>query len=376
MAAPASPLRKLVQAGLTLGIIALSVGAVVAGAGMIGGSDARDGPLAPPPMPVEAMRVERVNGYHVTRRFTGQIEAVARTDLGFELGGRMTEILADEGDLVPAGAPLARLDTSLLMPERAALEAELASLSAEAALARLTLSRNDALTERGVRSVAAQDEARLALARAEAGMAAIRARIAGVDVRLEKSVLSAPFAARVGARLADPGQTIAAGQTVLVLFDAAPPRARVGLPPEVAAGLAVGDGVMIEMAGHQGAARIRQIRPDLDPATRSLSVIVTLPEGGGAVLGDTVALIVEQQVEEPGFWAPLSALREGVRGSWAVMTLEATPEGDRAGLAAVEVIHSAGARVFLRGQLGADARIVARAPDRVAPGQPVLALLD
>ena len=376
MAAPASPLRKLVQAGLTLGIIALSVGAVVAGAGMIGGLDARDGPLAPPPMPVEAMRVERVNGYHVTRRFTGQIEAVARTDLGFELGGRITEILADEGDLVPAGAPLARLDTSLLIPERAALEAELAALSAEAALARLTLSRNDALTERGVRSVAAQDEARLALARAEAGMAAIRARIAGVDVRLEKSVLSAPFAARVGARLADPGQTIAAGQTVLVLFDAAPPRARVGLPPEVAAGLAVGDGVMIEMAGHQGAARIRQIRPDLDPATRSLSVIVTLPEGGGAVLGDTVALILEQQVEEPGFWAPLSALREGVRGSWAVMTLEATPEGDRAGLAAVEVIHSAGARVFLRGQLEPEARIVARAPDRVAPGQPVLALLD
>jgi len=376
MGAPASPLRKLVQAGLTLGIIALSVGAVVAGAGMIGGLDARDGPLAPPPMPVEAMRVERVNGYHVTRRFTGQIEAVARTDLGFELGGRITEILGDEGDLVPAGAPLARLDTSLLMPERAALEAELASLSAEAALARLTLSRNDALTERGVRSVAAQDEARLALARAEAGMAAIRARIAGVDVRLEKSVLSAPFAARVGARLADPGQTIAAGQTVLVLFDAAPPRARVGLPPEVAAGLAVGDGVMIEMAGHQGAARIRQIRPDLDPATRSLSVIVTLPEGGGAVLGDTVALILEQQVEEPGFWAPLSALREGVRGSWAVMTLEATPEGDRAGLAAVEVIHSAGARVFLRGQLEPEARIVARAPDRVAPGQPVLALLD
>lgn len=376
MAAPTPPLRKLVQAVLTLGIIALCVGAVIAGAGMINGLDASDRPLSPPPMPVAAIRVEMVNGYSVTRRFTGQIEAVARTDLGFELGGRITDILADEGDLVPAGAPLARLDTSLLMPERAALEAELAALAAEAALARLTLSRNDALTERGVRSVAAQDEARLALARAEAGMAALRARIAGVDVRLEKSVLAAPFAARVGARLADPGQTIAAGQTVLVLFDAAPPRARVGLPPEVAAGLAVGDGVLIEMAGHRGAARVRQIRPDLDPATRSLSVIVTLPEGGGAVLGDTVALILEQQVQEPGFWAPLSALREGVRGSWAVMALTPTPEGDHARLAAVEVIHIAGAQVFLRGQLGPEARIVASAPDRVAPGQPVLALVE
>ncbi|MFY8047897.1 MAG: N-acetylmuramidase domain-containing protein, partial [Erythrobacter sp.] len=47
-----------------------------------------------------------------------------------------------------------------LAPERAALEAELAAMAADAELARITLARNDALTERGFRSVAAQDEAR------------------------------------------------------------------------------------------------------------------------------------------------------------------------------------------------------------------------
>jgi membrane fusion protein, multidrug efflux system len=164
---------------------------------------------------------------------------------------------------------LARLDTSALIPERAALEAELAALAADAELARLTLARNDALTERGFRAVAAQDDARLRLARAEAGMAAARARIAGVDVRLEKSVLTAPFAARIGARLADPGQTAAAGQTVLVLFEAAPARARVGLPPELAAGLAVGDSVDRRAGRRFDGGHLRQIRPDLDPNTRS-----------------------------------------------------------------------------------------------------------
>jgi len=39
------------------------------------------------------------------------------------------------------------------------------------------------------------------------------------------------------------------------------------------------------------------------------------------------------------------------------------------------VIHSDGARVFLRGALPPGARIVAEAPDRVAPGQLVLAEL-
>ncbi|MDP5361337.1 MAG: efflux RND transporter periplasmic adaptor subunit, partial [Paracoccaceae bacterium] len=328
---------------------------------------------AAPRTAVSVMTVEPAQGYTVTRRLTGQVEAAARTDLGFELGGRVTEVLVEEGDLVAEGAVLARIDTSALIPERAALEAELAALAADAELARLTLARNDALTERGFRSVAAQDDARLALTRAAAGMAATTARIAGVDVRLEKSVLTAPFAARIGARMADPGQTAAAGQTVLVLFDAAPARARIGLPPELAEGLSVGDAVKVESNGAVLDAVIRQIRPDLDPDTRSRSVVVTLPAGIPHVLGDTVALMLTQTIADPGFWAPLSALREGVRGSWSVMAVETTAQGDRTQPAAVEVIHSDGARVFLRGALPPGARIVAQAPDRVAPGQLILA---
>ncbi|MFN4059110.1 MAG: biotin/lipoyl-binding protein [Roseinatronobacter sp.] len=116
--------------------------------------DAAPGMTAPR-VPVGVMAVEHVPGYTVTRRITGQIEAAARTELRFELGGRITALLVEEGDLVQAGAVLARLDTSALIPERAALDAEPAALATDAELARLTLARNDALTERGFRSVAA-----------------------------------------------------------------------------------------------------------------------------------------------------------------------------------------------------------------------------
>lgn len=366
-------LGRVLTATVTLMVCGAAAAAVIGGFSLISAEgDAAPG-LAAPRTSVGVLSVEIAPGYTVTRRFTGQVEAAARTDLGFELGGRIVEVLVEEGDVVARGTVLARLDTTALIPERAALEAELAALAADAELARLTLARNDALTERGFRSVAALDDARLALARAEAGMAAVRARIAGVDVRLEKSVLLAPWPARIGARMADPGQTAAAGQTVLVLFDTSPARARIGLPPELAAGLAVGDPVTLASGGDELTATISRIRPDLDPDTRSRSVVVTLPEGADPVLGDTVALLLTQAVDDPGFWAPLGALREGVRGSWSVMAVEATPEGDRTLPAAVEVIHSDGARVFLRGALPPGARIVAEAPDRVAPGQLVLA---
>jgi membrane fusion protein, multidrug efflux system len=368
-----SGMRRGITVTLTALILVGCIAAAFAGFSMIAAKTA-DIPAARAPLtPVGVIQVAPADGYTVSRRFIGQIEAAARIDLAFELGGRVTDVLVEEGDLVAAGAVLARLDTSALTPERTALEADLAALAADAELARLTLARNDALTERGFRSVAAQDDARLALARAEAGMAAVRARIAGVDVRVDKSVLTAPFSARVGARLADPGQTTAAGQAVLVLFDAAPARARVGLPPDLAAGLAVSDTVTVDLDGTVRAATILQIRPDLDPATRSRSVVLTLPADAAPVLGDTVTLLLTQTIDEAGFWTPLSALREGVRGSWSVMAVEVTPEGDRILPAAVEVIHTDGARVFLRGALPPGARIVAKAPDRVAPGQLVLA---
>ena len=372
-----SGFRKTLRRGVTLAITLVVFGgaaaAVYAGFSLIAADQTTASGASAPRITVGVMTVEPVQGYTVTRRFTGQIEASAQTDLGFELGGRVTHVLVEEGDIVAAGDVLARLDTSALIPERAALEAELAALAADAELARLTLARNNTLTERGFRSIAAQDDARLTLARAEAGMAAVRARIAGVDVRLDKSVLTAPYPARIGARMADPGQTTAAGQTVLVLFDNAPARARIGLPPDLAAGLSVGDTVTVESNAALFNATLRQIRPDLDAATRSRSVMVTLPEGAAHVLGDTVALILTQTVDDSGFWAPLSALREGVRGAWSVMAVETTDQGDRILPAAVEVIHSDGARVFLRGALPAGARIVAEAPDRVVPGQIVLA---
>jgi hypothetical protein len=105
-------------------------------------------------------------------------------------------------------------------------------------------------------------------------------------------------------------------------------------------------------------------------------VVVDLPADLPAALGETAALLIPQSVAEPGFWAPLAALRAGARGSWTVLAVLSGPAGAQVQPAAVEVIHIDGARVFLRGALPDGAHIVAAAPDRVAPGQTVLALTE
>lgn len=364
-------LARTLQGALTLGIAAAAATLVIAGAGLLGRNGAEAARTIAPPVPVAVVQLQILPGYTVTRRFTGQIEAAARADLGFEFGGRIDQVRVQEGDPVEAGAALATLDRALLLPRRAALEAELAALAADAELARLTLARNAALVERGHRAVAAEDEARTGLARADAGMAALRAQIEGIDVQLEKSVLRAPFAARIGARLADPGQTVAAGQPVLVLHAQAPALLRVALPPDLAAALQPGQRAQAEIDGQVHAVRLDRLRPDLDPATRSRAAVFQLPDGVMPVLGQTATLQLTLTIAEPGFWAPVAALREGARGSWTLLALADEPDGARAVPVAVEVIHADGAQVFLRGALPKGARIVATAPDRIAPGQAV-----
>ncbi|CAH0131161.1 efflux RND transporter periplasmic adaptor subunit [Roseomonas sp. CECT 9278] len=359
---------------VTGAVIALAVAALLGGADLIADRAAAVPP--PPPAPITPVAVAQVvpqAGYQVTRRFIGQVEAPGRIDLGFELGGRIVEILAQEGDRVRAGAPLARLDTAALEAQRAGLRGEHAALAADAELARLTQARNDQLARGGFRSESARDDARLAVARFTARMASLDAQIAGVDIQIGKSTIAAPFDAVVGSRVVDPGQNIGAGAPVLRLFEQAAPQLRVGLPVGLASRLAPGGVVPVDIDGQRLDGRVLRLRADLDPVTRTRGIVVALPEDARLAFGQTGSLLLEEVVAEPGFWAPVAALREGSRGSWTVLAIAGGPAGETVAPAAVEVIHMAGDRVFLRGALADGARFVARAPARVAPGQAVAA---
>lgn len=369
--------RSILRFGVTIAFLGFSVAAVLGGADLIAERAAAVAPPPPAPLtPVAVTSVAPQSGFRVARRFIGQVEAPGRIDLGFELSGRIVAILAQEGDRVPRGAPLARLDTAALEAQRGALRAEREALAADAELARLTLTRNEQLARGGFRSEASRDDARLTVARLSARMAALDAQITGVDILIGKSTIAAPFDAVVGSRRADPGQNIAAGAPVLTLFEQAAPQLRVGLPVALAERLAPGLVVPVEIDGRRMEGRVLRLRADLDAVTRTRGVVLALPEDARLAFGHTGTLLLDEDVAESGFWAPLAALREGGRGSWTVLAIKPGPDGPVVAAAAVEVMHLAGDRVFLRGAVEAGARIVSHAPGRVAPGQAVTVLAE
>ncbi|MEM9781212.1 MAG: efflux RND transporter periplasmic adaptor subunit [Pseudomonadota bacterium] len=321
------------------------------------------------PLTVSATSIELEDGYDITQSFIGRVEPARETSAAFELGGLVTEVMVEEGARVGAGTVLATLDTAALDIELARLDAEHQALEADLALARATMSRREALRDRGFETSQSYDEARFAADATAARMAAVAAQQRRLRLDLEKSALIAPFEAVVSRRMIDEGTVVAAGTPLLALQEAGRPEARIGVPAAVARGLGPGEPVELLLNGQRVTAEVSAVLSDVDPATRTVPVILTLPAETPALAGEIVRLSLTRRVTDHGAWVPVAALGEATRGLWSLATVDGAGDELRLGTALVEVLHVDGERAFVRGTLDDGMRILQTGPHRPAPGQ-------
>ena len=134
-----------------------------------------------------------------TLTFQGRIEAAVRATLTSGRDGKVVEVLFSGGEAVAKGAPLVRLDDAFQTLALRIAEAEARAARARADLAAAEAARMEELGRRDVASAARLDAARAGAeaAAAEAERAAAEAEAA--RLRVERSVLRAPIAGRIGA---------------------------------------------------------------------------------------------------------------------------------------------------------------------------------
>lgn len=382
---------------------------------------------------VETMILSVDMDSRVSRSYSGILKARRSTELGFRRTGLIQHVAIEEGDTVVQGAVLAELDTTALQAElqvaiaqRDAATALLRELTAgprsqtiAAARARVTEAealRNQAgiLSERrsslaGSAAISAQeiDDARYQLMASEGRLTAqkheldqllagtrteqldaqqaevkrMNAIISSLQVQLDQSQLRAPFDSVVSRRLVDEGGIVAPGVPVIRIVEQAPYEAWIGLPPKDAAELAVNQTYSLTIQDTVRTGRLKTILPELDPSTRTQTVILTLTEdqamegertGDSAVaLGQIVQLNLSQRIEQKGFWVPMSALVRGNRGLWSVYRIVQMESEQTVQRADVEVIQIDSSRVLLRGTISAGDQIVTSGVQKLTSGQRV-----
>lgn len=166
---------------------------------------------------------------------TGALSAISTVDVGSQISGQVTEVLADYNDRVSKGQVIARIDPATYEAQIAQGSAQVSNARAGLATAQATLrnaeldyqrkselaknqlvARSDADLAR-----AARDQARAQLAGAEAQINQQIASTQTSRLNLQRTVIRAPVDGVVLTRSIEPGQTVAASLQSPVLFQIA-----------------------------------------------------------------------------------------------------------------------------------------------------------
>ncbi|HXE59041.1 MAG TPA: efflux RND transporter periplasmic adaptor subunit [Gemmatimonadales bacterium] len=231
----------------------------------------RGGPGAgaggPPAMPVEVVTARRDTVVDAIAA-TGQIEAMQSIELRPEVEGRLVAILVREGAEVPRGAPLFRIDD-------AEAKAQLARAEAEWDLANQALRRTRQLLEQDASSAAD-------LERAEAEERSTRAQVELLRLRVERSVVRAPFAGVVGRRLVSLGDYVTTNTPLVTLQTVNPQRATFHVPERYARALRTGQRVTFRVAalpGEEFSGTVDFVDPVVELPARTILVKAQVPNG-------------------------------------------------------------------------------------------------
>ncbi len=355
----------------TVAVVGLAGGAVAVGTDILN-ERAENVPEVPAAdiASVATDAVRFVDHYAMTRQFLGQVEAGADAVLSFELGGKLEAFTIEEGDSIEKGTVIGQLGTDLLEAEAKRLKASRRATSAQLEFAETRLKRATELRQEGFSSQETLDQARATRDELQSRIDEVEAALLTVEINLEKSVLRAPFTGRVGSKTVESGETVSAGQPVLALIETTAPIVRVGLPLSVTRTDL--QSVEVRIEGTAYTAKLKQLRPDVDPVTRTRTALFAVDMNHAPTFGQTAMLHIETQVPAKGAWVPIDALQQGSGSIWTVLVVE----DGTVRTAAVEVLHVQSNRAFVQGSFAEGAAIIRTGAHRVVPGQQVSVLAE
>lgn len=251
-------------------------GVLVLGCQGAGGPpDAPDaGKEAEQTVPVEVARA-RVDPIEQTLLSTATVEARRQASLAAEVTGTVVEVLVEEGDVVAAGAPLAKLRNP---------ELKIAASSAASQVTRLRqeLAKLEPLVGKGFvpRQTVEELQAQLTQARDQ------QARVAHQLGQLEPK---APVSGLVARRNIHPGQQVTIGMEMFRVVDPGELQVVVHVPERSLGRIREGAAARVVSDALPGAVfdgHLRLIAPTVDPQTGTIRVTITVSERPRAATTD------------------------------------------------------------------------------------------
>ncbi|MDD3762554.1 MAG: efflux RND transporter periplasmic adaptor subunit [Nevskiales bacterium] len=317
-------------------------------------------PPAPAGAPQDAVAVEVQLAETTTLPRTvdavGSIEAGESVVIRPEVAGRIVDIAFEEGETVPRGQLLFRLDDAIQ-------RAELAQARADLALADSTHRRATRLRSEKLASQADADTAAAAL---EVAAAAVQL----AQARLDKTLIRAPFAGVAGLRAVSPGAYVEAGDDLVRIESVDPLRVVFRIAEAQASRIAIGQTVQLRVDGHEQpfVATVAAIDARVSAETRSLTLKARLANPDGALRpGQFARVRLQTGAPSPTVTVSEDAVFPRGDGQYAYVV-----EGGRAVEREVSLGQRIAGRVEIRSGIRAGEPVVTSGLQRISNGAPVV----
>ena len=414
---------------LKLFLALIAVSAIGFGASIAYSSKSK--PFLTPTQPsfstVEIEQVQWVKSWNAITHISGIVKAKRKSDLSFERMGRVDRFHADKGDRVQEGQVLASLNTDVITaqirklqadqqgaaavlkemkagPRKEVIDAARATVQdfdAQLSLAKRNVERRQRLVNTEALSREDFEQAQSTVVRLEAGrtnaqktledlalgtrsekieaqeaiIASLQESILAAQVDLKHSEIRCPYDGIVIERLLHEGSVASPGITVFVISEVAHLEAHFGIPPQMIASLNVGQALDLTVRGVRVESTLRSIVPQVDDETRTLKIIasITNSENASVLAGDGAKLVLTRPQNVEGIWLRTACLLQGQRGLWECFVAEKVPDSETSTLTrrAIEILHTEGDRVLVRGAIHEGDWVVSSAVNRVVAGQVV-----
>jgi multidrug efflux system membrane fusion protein len=226
----------------------------------------------------------------------------------------VTRRAVDVGAAVAAGQLIATLDPQDYALALQSAQAQLAAAEVEATLAQQDLQRFSALRARNFIAEAELDRRRAAAEAAQARAQQLRAEVARQGNQQAYARLSAPHAGVVTDVSLEPGQVVAAGQTVAQLARTGELEVRIDVAENALDTLRAANTLTVRLWSRPDktyAGRLRELSPAADPVSRTYSARVSVLHADAAVKLGMSATVEAAHAVETGLSVAQSALFQG-----------------------------------------------------------------
>ena len=299
---------------------------------------------------LEITTIEIQDSYNITQRFPGKILPLNYSELAFEIPGKIFEVKVDIGDAVKNNEILAALDPS-------EMQANFNQAKARYDLSSQALKRYKDLKSKGFISNQELD-------RANSEYLIAKAQVDLYSVKLEQTMIRAPFSGYIQNRFLDAGTVIRPGAPILEIIDSKSVEAHVSVPTNIIEGLVIGQSYNFSIDGKIYQASLKRFAKMSSQGTDNRLCIF---EFDVFINPGSISYLQLQQTKlSRGAWVPLRSLSQGTQGLWNLYTV--SKDQDNQFLVSkeiVELIHVEGDNAFIAGTISTGDMVVTGGAEQV-----------